>query len=440
MKDTNNHFILGKWVECKRANARENNKKKFIEKSTYPTYENSFFLKRQKMKLQNNLRSFINSKYYPQPYYINQGHQQINLFIYQDSESNKNKNIKKNNNFIINENNNIILNSSNHNLISPNESPPLSFQKFKENFKSNSIVSNINNEQIINEIETNSSTNNSSGNNNSNSNCGNSNSFYINNNNKKTEKDDNDFYNKIQNEKEDENEINTDSKNLNHFNNSPFINKNNYSKIKKNFPIIIKNTPYNNTTIENENDWSLKNLISNQTKEMFQNYFNNTLKNPKEYNYFHYKLFDVNGEEISKLSSYQNISKVKLFKSDNETSKSDKDSDSNSNSNSNYSKKKYSLSNNNNNSDSNSNNSDKSSKSDKKSNSDNSNGSNSNCNSGSNHYSSSNDNKTPSQNSNNSNSISNNKGKKKSKINKLSKSFDSIASLSAGLKIKNYLE
>ena len=324
---------MGKWVECKRANARENNKKKFVEKSTYPTYENGFFLRKQKMKLQNNLRSFITSKYYPQPYYINQGHQQINLFIYQDNESNKNKNIKKNNN------NNIIFNNSNHNLISPNESPPLSFQKFKEKFKSNSIISNINNEQIINEIETNSSTNNSSGNNNSNSNLGNSNSFYINNNNKKNEKDDNDFYNKIQDEKEDENEINTDSKNLNQFNKSPFINKNNYNKIKKNFPIIIKNTPYHNVSNENENDWSLQNLISNQTKEMFQNYFNNTLKNPKEYNYFHYKLFDVNGEEISKLSSYQNISKVKLFKSDNETSKSDKDSDSNSNTNSNYSKK-----------------------------------------------------------------------------------------------------
>ena len=439
MKDSNNHFILGKWVECKRANARENNKKKFIEKSTYSTYENGFFLRRQKMKLQNNLRSFINTNYYSQPYYINQGHQQINLFIYQDSESNKNKNNKNNNNnCIINENNNIILNSSNHNLISPNESPPFSFQKFKDKFKSKSIVSNINNEQIINEIETNSSTNNSSGNNNSNSNFSNSNSFYINNNNKKTEKDDNNFYNKIQNEKEDENEINTDSKNINHLNKSPFINKNNYTKIKKNFPIIIKSPPYQNIPIENGNDWSLKSLISNQTKEMFQNYFNNTLKNPKEYNYFHYKLFDVNGEEISKLSSYQNISKVKLFKSDNETSKSDKDSDSNSNTNSNHSKKKYSLSNNN--SDSNSNNSDKSSKSDKKSSSDNSNGSNSNCNSGSNHYSSSNDNKTPSQNSNNSNSISINKGKKKSKTNKLSKSFDSISSLSAELKIKNNLE
>jgi hypothetical protein len=62
---------------------------------------------------------------------------------------------------------------------------------------------------------------------------------------------------------------------------------------------------------------------------MFQNYFNN-LKDPQNYNYFHYKLFDVNGEEISTLSSYQNNTKINLFKNES-SSKSDKDSDSNSN-------------------------------------------------------------------------------------------------------------
>ena len=227
----------------------------------------------------------------------------------------------------------------------------------------------------------------------------------------------------------------------------PYLNSNNFhhkkldiKNEKKSFSYSILPNNIEKKNINEIDNWDFSKNISNTTKEMFQNYFNNTLKNPKEYNYFHYKLFDVNGEEISKLSSYQNISKVKLFKSDNETSKSDKDSDSNSNTNSNYSKKKYSILNKNNNSDSNSNNSDKSSKSENKSSSDNSNGSNSNCNSGSNHYSSSNDNKTPSQNSNNSNVICNSKGKKKSKINKLSKSFDSISSLSAGLKIKDNLE
>jgi hypothetical protein len=37
------------------------------------------------------------------------------------------------------------------------------------------------------------------------------------------------------------------------------------------------------------------------------------------YNYFYYKLFDFNGEDLSQLaslSSYQNVAKVKLFKDD----------------------------------------------------------------------------------------------------------------------------
>lgn len=38
---------------------------------------------------------------------------------------------------------------------------------------------------------------------------------------------------------------------------------------------------------------------------------------PNKYNYFYYKLFDNNGEDVSKLgNSYKNISKVKLFNDD----------------------------------------------------------------------------------------------------------------------------
>ena len=68
----------------------------------------------------------------------------------------------------------------------------------------------------------------------------------------------------------------------------------------------------NNNEIDN---WDLPKNISSTTKEMFQNYFNN-LKDPQGYNYFHYKLFDVNGEEISTLTSYQNITKINLFKNE----------------------------------------------------------------------------------------------------------------------------
>ena len=44
----------------------------------------------------------------------------------------------------------------------------------------------------------------------------------------------------------------------------------------------------------------------------FQKYFNDTIKNPSWYNYFHYKLFDNCGEEVSKLNNYaKNIIKIK---------------------------------------------------------------------------------------------------------------------------------
>lgn len=63
----------------------------------------------------------------------------------------------------------------------------------------------------------------------------------------------------------------------------------------------------------------------------FSRFFSNNLNVPKSENKF--KVFDVNGENLSKLSSYQNKPKMKLFKSETETeSTSDKDSsESNSN-------------------------------------------------------------------------------------------------------------
>jgi E3 ubiquitin-protein ligase HUWE1 len=121
----------------------------------------------------------------------------------------------------------------------------------------------------------------------------------------------------------------------------PFINSNNFHNKKTDIKIDNKKSlsysmlPNNEKQNPNNDldNWDLSKNIPSTTKEMFQNYFNN-LKDPQSYNYFHYKLFDVNGEEISNLSSYQNITKINLFKNE-ESSKSDKDSDSNSNSNSN---------------------------------------------------------------------------------------------------------
>ena len=125
----------------------------------------------------------------------------------------------------------------------------------------------------------------------------------------------------------------------------PFINSNNFHNKKNEIKIDNKKSlsysmlPNNEKQNPNNDldNWDLSKNIPSTTKEMFQNYFNN-LKDPQSYNYFHYKLFDVNGEEISNLSSYQNITKINLFKNE-ESSKSDKDSDSNSNSNSNNTNK-----------------------------------------------------------------------------------------------------
>ena len=73
------------------ANAKENNKKKIFEKILIQLMKNGFLINKRKIKLQNNLKSFINSKNYSQPYYLNQGiFQQNNLFIYQDGEKNQN--------------------------------------------------------------------------------------------------------------------------------------------------------------------------------------------------------------------------------------------------------------------------------------------------------------------------------------------------------------
>ena len=197
-------------------------------------------------------------------------------------------------------------------------------QNFKNDLKGK--FNTMNDEQNLMEIDTNSSSSNTN----------------INNNYNKNEK--NSIFQKIklnfnQNQKKSNNE-----KYIEENYKMPFINSNNLHNKKNEIKIDNKKSlsysmlPNNGKQKPNNDidNWDLTKNISNTTKEMFQNYFNN-LKDPQSYNYFHYKLFDVNGEEISNLSSYQNITKINLFKNE-ESSKSDKDSDSNSNSNSNSNK------------------------------------------------------------------------------------------------------
>ena len=85
----------------------------------------------------------------------------------------------------------------------------------------------------------------------------------------------------------------------------------------------------NKKSFNKNNDNKYEKENNKNDSQLFQNLFNNYLKNPKKNENNHYKLYDVNGEEISKLSSYQNITKVSLFKSDSDKSEKDSNSDSN---------------------------------------------------------------------------------------------------------------
>ena len=89
---------------------------------------------------------------------------------------------------------------------------------------------------------------------------------------------------------------------------------------------IIASSKDKNDVINNKD-----NNNNSHLKVNFQEYFNNSIQNPNFFSFFHFKLFDINGEEASTLSSYQNTTKITLFKSETESSSSDKDSDHSSN-------------------------------------------------------------------------------------------------------------
>ena len=61
-------------------------------------------------------------------------------------------------------------------------------------------------------------------------------------------------------------------------------------------------------------------------QNLFEDYFNNHIKDPKLNFHNKFQLFDINGEDASTLSAYQNTTKVKLFNSDTSNNTSDKES------------------------------------------------------------------------------------------------------------------
>ena len=110
-------------------------------------------------------------------------------------------------------------------------------------------------------------------------------------------------------------------------NNNSFLNLSNAESEKEE----INSNSYNVSSNLNIEKTILNGNNDSKKSRLFQDYFNNCIKNPKFYSYFHYKLFDINGEEASSLSSYQNTTKINLFKNETDTSTNDKDSDHSSN-------------------------------------------------------------------------------------------------------------
>ena len=71
-----------------------------------------------------------------------------------------------------------------------------------------------------------------------------------------------------------------------------------------------------NSPLSTASNRTTTNSVSNTTqlpKHTFQNYFNNCITNMQNYNYFHYKLFDSKGEELTKLKLYKNSNKIRVF-------------------------------------------------------------------------------------------------------------------------------
>ena len=216
--DSVNHFILGKWVECKKANPKNgysncNSKDNNYKPKEYPHYKYNF--------------RHLGCGYepYKEPDYVKAEQDPISLFVYQENKEEE--------------------------------------DNLKNGLK----------EKEINDIN---------------------NTLFI-----KTDNSNNNSFLNLSNAESEKEEINSNSYN------------------------VSSNLNIEKTILNGNND--------SKKSRLFQDYFNNCIKNPKFYSYFHYKLFDINGEEASSLSSYQNTTKINLFKNETDTSTNDKDSDHSSN-------------------------------------------------------------------------------------------------------------
>jgi hypothetical protein len=127
----------------------------------------------------------------------------------------------------------------------------------------------------------------------------------------------NSFINEKKNNFENDTKINSLKNNYNNYNNINnnllYNNKNKFNE-KKEIRNIIKYEKDKSINKNGEKDKNLLKLNNKDNKTQFQDYFNNYIKNPSSYNYFHYKLLDSNGEEVTKLNNYnKKIGKIRLF-------------------------------------------------------------------------------------------------------------------------------
>ena len=90
------------------------------------------------------------------------------------------------------------------------------------------------------------------------------------------------------------------------------------------------NLNINNTTNVHNSTSSIKEPhYHHHQLNFFENYFNNYLKAPKLNTHNKFRHFDINGENASKLSTYQNKTKIKLFNTENESYSNTNEKDSN---------------------------------------------------------------------------------------------------------------
>jgi RNA recognition motif-containing protein len=278
ISNSNCHFLYGKWIECKRAQPKPQNVKMLNENSKNPNVN----------------------------YYKNLNNQDNNILLKSDNINyNQIENVNSNKENTDNLNNVIINNyfaNKGQELLGDKYLYDKNLFMYQNYIPRDQIKYFLNNNynNIINEM------------NNSNNNSSN------NDNNSYSNKDSDTNISSLSQNIYISNHNNLEFNYISNNNNNNNLNLTN-SKESLNLSQEIENNLNHNKNINNNNNNIYNiNLISNNNQQLkFQNYFNNNIINPLTYNYFHYKLFDSYGEEISKLEPYSKTKeKIKLFPED----------------------------------------------------------------------------------------------------------------------------